>query len=352
MNENEHTKHDASIAAFILSLLSLYRIGNKTVNSMLIHERERITSAAHLDANFIEQLNQAPSAASKSAVSKIYKALLKSDATWEELEGRAWDQLELAKNKQIAVLHPLSQAYPKRLLWNESFPTMLYCRGDADILNSDKAVAVIGTRQPTSFGERMGKRFAQILAEDGYVIVSGLAIGCDTLGHEGALEAGGKTVAVLATPIDAPVYPSQNQALAERIVEAGGALVCEYGPGTTLGDRQLVTNLVARDEWQAGLADGVAVIETGAMGGSRHALNHALNTKTPIAAFDYSSCQNFDFFANPRFGGNVEYLKSGSNVTSIYEPETIKAFEHQMELYHKRHTQTHGGSDQEQPSLF
>lgn len=132
--------------------------------------------------------------------------------------------------------------------------------------NAEKAVAIIGTREPTDFGKRMGTRLAEVLAADEYVIVSGLALGCDTVGHEGALLAEGKTIAVLPTPIDAPVYPSQNQGLADRIVGGGGALVSEYAPGVMLHDKQLVSNLVARDEWQPGLSDGVIAIETSVAG--------------------------------------------------------------------------------------
>ena len=149
-----------------------------------------------------------------------------------------------------------------------------------------------------------------------------------------ALLAEGKTIAVLPTPIDAPVYPSQNQGLADRIVGGGGALVSEYAPGAMLHDKQLVSNLVARDEWQPGLSDGVIAIETSVAGGTNHAMKHAQGTNTPIAVFDYSSRMGEDFYADERFGGNVKYLKDGA--FPIFEASTIEDFKIAMESYRQR----------------
>ena len=321
--------HDREIAAFVIALLGLKGIGPKRVKDLLAEEGARIGAAGRLDADFVVETSAA--GASKAAAA-VCRALEASEVTWEELINRAFETLALAEDGNVHVLHPLMGAYPQRLLRNPSYPPILYCRGNAGILNAEKAVAVIGTRNPTDFGYRMGRRLAQLLAEDGYSIVSGLALGCDTAGHEGALDVSGRTVAVLATPIDAPVYPKQNRELAERILEAGGALVSEYAPGIRLSDRQLVSNLVARDEWQPGLSDGVVAVETSVDGGTRHAMNHALKTGTPAAVFDYSRRNGVDFYGDPRFGGNVKYLSEGG-VSGIYEPQTIEDFKARMDAY-------------------
>ena len=316
------TNRDREITVFILALLSLKGVGPRTVIDIMGRLRESLDITQRLDADFAETLN----------VSKISKAIHNSDLTWEELERDAFEILDSAEDTDVLVLNPLSPNYPRRLLRNDSYPPVLYCLGDVAALNPGESVAMVGTRNPTDFGARMGRRLAELLASDGYVIVSGLALGCDTMAHEGALDAHGRTVAVLPTPIGAPVYPRQNQGLAERIIESGGALVSEYPPNLQLTDRQLITNLVARDEWQPGLADGLIAFETSVDGGTRHAMKHALKTGTPIAVFDYSTRQGVDFWGDDRFGGNAAYLKSGE-ASRIYEPQTIGDFKKRMEAY-------------------
>jgi DNA processing protein len=113
-------------------------------------------------------------------------------------------------------------AYPERLLEIYDPPAVLWIRGDAWRC-SRPGIAVVGTRQPTPYGSGMAEMLSRDLANRGLVIVSGMARGVDTAAHKGALDAGGKTVAVWGTGIDV-VYPKENKKLAERIVESGGRL--------------------------------------------------------------------------------------------------------------------------------
>ena len=323
------TSEDRRILAFLLAFKDLPGIGSKTLQKLIIQYGVEILAAERLDADFVCRL----------AEGRFASALDKSEATWEELEERAFAILDDSDEKGISVLDPFMEAYPNRLLKYSqrlpkppSFPPILFVRGNVDALNRKKAVAMVGTRQPTEFGAQMGERLAQLLSEDGYVIVSGLAIGCDTAGHEGALKAGGLTIATMATSIDAPVYPKQNRELAERILEMGGALVSEYAPGLKIAERQLAGNLVARDEWQPALSDGIIAVESSVDGGTRHALKHAWNAKIPIAVFDYSSRKTVDFEGDSRFSGNVHCLRS-MDASPIFAPETIEAFKKRMDAY-------------------
>ena len=316
------TKRCKEITVFLLSLLELKGIGPRTVSNIAKKHGRSLMGEGRLDADYAKSLND----------SKVNKALDNTKFYWEKLEECAYSVLEAADAIGARVLNPLSSEYPSRLLLNRNFPPILYCLGDAKALDPAKSVAMVGTRTPTDFGSRMGRRLAEILADDGYVVVSGLALGCDTEAHEGALDAGGKTIAVLPTPLGSEIYPSQNKGLAERILHSGGALVTEYPPNMEMGDRQLIANLVARDEWQPGLSDGLVAFETSVNGGTRHAVEHALNTKTPVAVFDYSTRQGIDFEADKRFGGNVAYLRSGQ-ASPIYEPHTIDEFKKKMDEY-------------------
>ena len=329
-------QNNRTVSTFILTLGALPGIGPAKLREILSASKAQIQKTDLLDEAFARSLNN-------GSIDKGLAKLAEADASWNSLEEAADTILERAFSEGIHVLNPYMDEYPRRLLFNDRFPTIFYCMGNASILNPEKAVAIIGTRNPTDFGERMGRRLSSLLAEDDYVVVSGLALGCDTIAHEGTLEVGGKTIAVLPTPINSPVYPKQNQRLAERIVENDGLLFSEYPPGVPLVDRQLVRNLVARDEWQPGLSDGVIAMETSVDGGTTHAIEHAKSTQTPFAVFDYSSRTEMRFTENERFGGNVKYLNEGA--CPIFAPETIDIFKTKMDEYRQIHSQGDSRSD-------
>ena len=128
----------------------------------------------------------------------------------------------------IQILRSSDNIYPELLKKIYDPPKELYIRGDANILNS-RCIAMVGTRKATHYGKETAKRLAYELSKNGFTVVSGLASGIDTEAHKGALEAGGKTIAVFGCGIDL-VIPSENKKLAEKI-ENSGALISEYGPG-------------------------------------------------------------------------------------------------------------------------
>ncbi|BDD13013.1 hypothetical protein FUAX_54450 (plasmid) [Fulvitalea axinellae] len=154
----------------------------------------------------------------------------------------------------------------------KSAPGVLYFRGDLSCLESGPAVAVVGSRRLSGHGRRAGDRIVSeyFVKREGFVTVSGLALGCDTVGHLASVRCGRPSVAVMATGLD-KVYPDGNRKLAENILRAGGAWVSEYPPGTG-PDR---SRFVARNRIQAGLSHGVFVIESGAKGGTMHTAKFA-----------------------------------------------------------------------------
>ena len=148
----------------------------------------------------------------------------------------AWRKSEelVHRGRDIGV-HAVSfhdMGYPARLRRIPDPPAVLFVRGDADGLHAEKGLAVVGTREPTSYGRTVALRSARNAVKAGYVIVSGLARGCDAFAHEGCLEAGGIGIAVLAHGLD-KVYPAANRGLADRLLENGGCLASEYPVGTT-----------------------------------------------------------------------------------------------------------------------
>lgn len=162
-------------------------------------------------------------------------------------------------------------------------PLFLWYRGDLDILNKP-GLAVIGTREPTPEGVLAGTYLAKQFAKRGLNIVSGLATGCDTCGHKGALEVNGKTIAILADGLDKDsIYPTENRDLAEEIIESGGLLLSEY----CIGEHVNRYGLVARDRLQAGLANATLVIQTGTNGGTMHAAKATLASNKPLYVIHY-----------------------------------------------------------------
>lgn len=160
--------------------------------------------------------------------------------------------------------------YPGLLRLLPDFPVVLYVRGAAAVLQEALAVTVVGMRQPTNLGVLRARRLAANLAERGGVVVSGLARGIDTAAHQGVLDVGGRTLAVLANPIDM-VYPPENRTLAERIISTGGALVSEHGMGQQLARHAFVL----RDRIQSGLSAATIVVQTGTTGGTMHTAGFA-----------------------------------------------------------------------------
>ena len=159
---------------------------------------------------------------------------------------------------------------------------LLYYKGSLDALKKT-GLAIIGTREPDVDGLKAAAYFATAFAKRGFNIVSGLAVGCDTLGHRGALDVEGTTTAILAHGLDS-IYPPENEELANEIVEKGGLLLSEYALSIPVSRY----NLVARDRLQSALAKACLVIETGRHGGTMHAAQTTLSANKPLLVVDYS----------------------------------------------------------------
>ena len=198
------------------------------------------------------------------------------------------------------------EAYPGRLLEIYDPPAVLWVRGDAKLLERP-GIAVVGTRHPTPYGVGMAEMLSRDLANRRMTILSGMARGVDSAAHKGALDAGGKTVAVWGTGIDV-VYPKENKKLAERIVASGGAIVSELPLGTFPAPQ----NFPLRNRILSGMSVGVLVVEGGEYSGTRITARCAME-------------QNREVFAVP---GNVTnkiawgpntLIKQGAKLTATWE---------------------------------
>lgn len=180
-------------------------------------------------------------------------------------------------------------------------PVLLYYMGDLSVTEKP-AVAIIGTREPSSQGKIAGEALGEFFSSQGLNIVSGLAVGCDTAGHRGALKStAGSTTAFLAHGLDS-VYPPENKGLAEEIVVKGGLLMSEY----PIGEHVNRNYLVSRDRLQAALADATLVIQTGVKGGTMHAVNATLAAGKKVFAVEYNQ-----HIPDDRDAGNKWLISSG-----------------------------------------
>lgn len=168
-------------------------------------------------------------------------------------------------------------AYPALLAQVPNPPPLLYVRGSLSSAD-DWALAVVGTRSPTTYGKEATRRIVSELVSSGTSIVSGLALGIDTIAHSTALEAGGRSIAVLGCGVDVS-YPERNRKLAAQIIEQG-ALISEY----PLGTRPIPANFPPRNRIISGLTLGTVVVEAGIKSGALITVDFALEQGRDVFA--------------------------------------------------------------------
>ena len=172
-----------------------------------------------------------------------------------------WRWLTSAGGEPRDVIVVGDPRYPQILLESADPPLLLYARGRVELL-SRPAIAIVGSRNPTPQGLENARAFASHLSRVGWVVVSGLALGIDGAAHEGALEGGAGTIAVVGTGLD-QIYPLRHRALTERIA-AGGLVLSEFAIGTPA----LPEHFPIRNRIIAGLGRGTLVVEAALQSGS------------------------------------------------------------------------------------
>ena len=171
-------------------------------------------------------------------------------------------ELNLMEKHNVRMCHYLDSSYPNRLKRCPDAPVSFYFRGAEDF-NRSRMLAVVGTRNATSYGIKSLTKILNELKDSDITTVSGLAYGIDTVAHEESLNLGMRTISVLGNGLHT-IYPSTNRNLSERITAAGGTLISEFDFSTG-PDRM---NFPARNRIIAGMADAVLVAESGIKGGS------------------------------------------------------------------------------------
>lgn len=215
---------------------------------------------------------------------------------------KEWQKLE---NENISIIAKEDKNYPKLLKQLPQSPHLLYVRGNLP-KDNQVCIGVVGSRKYTSYGKQACEKIVSGLASCGISIVSGLAIGIDSIAHQSALDSGGATIAVLGTGIDdKTIYPAQNFNLAKNILKNNGALISEFAPET----KAMPYHFPMRNRIVSGLSKGVLIIEASEKSGSLITASLALE-------------QNRDVFAVPgqifseNSRGTNNLIKQGAKIVS------------------------------------
>ena len=217
-------------------------------------------------------------------------------------------QINLKKDK-IKIITLGEDNYPEKLNHIYAKPQRLYVLGNEKLLN-EKSIAIVGCREATWYGLKNAYKFAYDLAKEGVCIVSGFARGIDTYSHKGAIEAGGKTIAVLGCGLDT-VYPPENVELYKQIIVRGGAIITEY----PLGSKPDKDHFPVRNRIISGLSDGVLVVEAKKRSGTMITVGYALDQGKNVYAIPGNITSDNSYATN-------ELIKEGAiPVTSVEDFE-------------------------------
>jgi len=274
---------------FILTLLNIPGFGRVKSKTIIDNINHNVGSITELYNGIVEL---------KSTLPKLKVPL------FEEIEiahSNALNILENSSKENIEVTSYLEPKYSRNLLQTNDYPLIIYSKGDIKLLDTNPKIAVIGTRHPSEIGLRLGKRITEILVQHNHIIVSGLALGCDTIAHQTCIDNGGKTIAVMAGGLN-EIYPKNNLKLSNDIIESGGLLISEY----PIGISPRANFFVERNRIQSGISNGVCVVETDITGGTIRTVEFAEKQNRLIG------CVNFNdlYYIQHSNSGNRQLIQT------------------------------------------
>ncbi len=241
---------------------------------------------------------------------------------------RIAEELSALEDDRITVICSFEANYPAALLDARNPPPVICVLGELSAEDT-RGLAIVGTREPTSEGSTVASEVAAACANRGITVVSGLARGIDSAAHQGALRAGGRTVAVLGSGIRR-IHPKRNIRLAGQIAEAG-AIISEVAPDAApTGAR-----LMARNRLTSALARGVLAVESTTTGGTLQTMRDALAQGRAVFACDWQSDR-------PQAEGTRSLIAQGAQ--PIIGPDAIETIAHLLE--------THQPPPPDQPQLL
>lgn len=259
-----------------IALTLLRKVGAKTISALI---EEFGTAQAIIQAD-TEALLQVRGIGQKTA-----GAIIEIDLPHITQQIQKW------QTNGVMIYPSNAEGYPIALKKLDDAPPTLFVRGRWPL--PAKAVAIVGTRQPSNDARDIAFKLGKCLAEQGWIIVSGLAHGIDSAAHEGALSvADGRTIAVLGSGV-LNIYPEKNKALAQRILQ-NGAIISENHPYAPPN----APRLVSRNRIISGLCQHIIVVETSSDGGAMYAAKAALTQGRTLHAVELPASGNQELLRN------------------------------------------------------
>ncbi len=251
---------------------------NNSILKITLALTEGAKLSNHIAINVITVLND-----KNLSFEETVLVIKKNYPSLPELTREHWDKaqkiLDTHLENNISCISILNPDYPYSLKIIKNPPSILYLRGDINILRDLPGIAVVGTREVTNNGSKIAHRLAAFLAENKWTVISGLAIGVDAYAHQGALSVNGKTIAVLASGLH-KASPKQNSLLADEILLKGGAWVSEH-PWGVEPKREY---FVPRNRIQIGLSAGSIIVESEIKSGTATQAEFCLQAQRPLFA--------------------------------------------------------------------
>jgi len=218
------------------------------------------------------------------ALTHEYEKLQFSNTSFLEIKRETYHIMEYCIKNKIKLLSIFDKDYPKKLLDIKTPPLLLFYRGNIEVLSNMNSVAVIGSRNSTTHGNKVAYRFGEVLAENNIAVVSGLAEGIDIYAHRGSLSKAGANIAILATGMD-QIYPSKSIAVYQEILDKGGCIFTEYLPFSPVHK----SNFVYRDRLESGISNGIIVVEAALRSGTMHTAEYAFKQNKIIGVYVHSN---------------------------------------------------------------
>ena len=278
----------------ILILLNIPEIGRKTANGLIKGKLPKNLESYSI-FDFLNENMYKFKKINSINMKSIYDAKVKCE-----------NILKKCEKEDIKIISILDDDFPEKLKNIKDNPLLIYYKGNIDCIKNNQSICLIGRRKISQKGKEITGKIGQLLVENNFIIISGLALGCDTYAHMSAIKNKGKTVAVMPCGLDI-IYPLTNKDLFCDILKNKGCIVSEYAPGTKPYKHQFIE----RDRLESALSQALIVIETTMTGGSMHTVNFALNQHKLIAC-----CKN----------EINNHLIENKNIYSIYNKKSLYDF--------------------------
>ncbi len=233
-----------------------------------------------------------------------------TDETRETRRQWAEQQILLAHKYQARILTYDDPAYPRSVYDSNNPMAVLYVRGKLSLLQTNKSVACVGSRKIDGRYSELHREFAKVAVRCGFTVVSGFALGADSIGHQAAFESGGKTICIMPCGLDRP-FPPENRSLWDKFLGSQTAVFVSEFP---FGRRAASLTLRKRNKLIVAFARGVLISQSSEKGGAMNAYNFAREQRKPVATFRDDG--------SPATSGNKLILGERSLMDSVFPVES------------------------------